>query len=113
MRRPDDAKTTELPTHARTVELSTGKRGFWRELSGSLAAGVVVFTVVVLVLQAVSWVRQVPGLGIWVLAGHVVGAVLAVLAQRQIDRRTGRGAVLAGIGLGVVVAAVLLLFWWS
>lgn len=118
MRYWDDAKTTELnvaeQSHAETVELATTRRrGFWRELSGSLAAGVVVLAAVVLVMQVVSWIRNVPGLGGWVLAGHVVGAVLAVLAQRQVDRRTGRGALVAGLALGAVVAGVLVLFWWS
>ena len=118
VRHRDDAKTTELNAaggpHAQTVELTTTRRrGFWRELSGSLAAGVVVLAVVVLVMQVVSWIRNVPGLGGWVLAGHVVGAVLAVLAQRQVDRRTGRGALVAGLVLGAVAAGVLALFWWS
>jgi hypothetical protein len=140
VRRSDDAKTTELPDgrtvelgdprangrteefrpggsdggDGKTVELGTGRRrsGFWRELSGALAAGVVVLTVVVLALQVLSWVNNVPGLGFWVLIGHVSGAVLAVIAQRQLDRREGRQALLAGVGLGVVVLAVLVLFWW-
>jgi hypothetical protein len=113
VRRREDANTVEFSTQ-QTVELATPgrKSSFWRELSGALAAGVVVLTVVVLVLEINSWVRGVPGLGTWVLVGHVVGSVLAVVAQRQVDRREGRPALLAGLGLGVVVLAVLLLFWW-
>lgn len=113
---PDDVTTTELPVPpGPTVELVRPGRGFgfWRELSGALAAGVVVLASVVLVLQAVSWAEDVPGLGVWVLVGHVAGAVVAVVLQRQVDRRDGRSSLLAGVGLGVVVAAVLVLFWWA
>jgi anti-sigma-K factor RskA len=121
---PDDVRTTELPTQGRTVELGVPgptvalhrpprRSGFWRELSGALAAGVVVLAVVVLALQVVSLTRDVPGMGVWVLVGHVAGAVAAVVLQRQVDRRDGRASLLAGLGLGVVVAAVLVLFWWA
>jgi hypothetical protein len=112
VRRREDATTVELS--AQTVELNTPRRqsGFWRELSGALAAGIVLLTAVVLVLDVISWARGVPGLGVWVLVGHVVGSVLAVIAQRQLDRRQGRPALLAGLALGVVVVAVLVLFWW-
>jgi hypothetical protein len=92
---------------------SEPRSGFWRELSGALAGGVVVLAAIVLVLEVISWSRGVPGLGWIVLVGHVVGAVLAVVAQRQLDRRVGRSALVAGLALGVVVVAVLVLFWWS
>jgi divalent metal cation (Fe/Co/Zn/Cd) transporter len=104
---PQDATTVELPVAARH------KPGFWRGLSGALAAGVIVLTVVVFGLEVTSWSRGLPGLGIWVLIGHIVGAVLAVVVQRQVDRRTGRPALLAGLGQLAVVLAVLVLFWWT
>ncbi|MET0134117.1 MAG: hypothetical protein ABW215_11050 [Kibdelosporangium sp.] len=87
--------------------------GFWRELSGALAAGVVLLAVIVLVLQSIAWVRGMPGLGTWVLIGHLVAAGLVVAAQRVVDRRTGRTALWAGLGTGAVVLATLLLFWWT
>jgi hypothetical protein len=113
---PDDVTTTELPiAPGPTVELARPRRrfGFWRELSGALAAGVVVLALVVLAFQVVSWAKNVPGLGVWVLVGHVAGAVVAVVLQRQVDRRDGKASLLAGVGLGVVIAAVLVLFWWA
>ncbi|WP_236952117.1 hypothetical protein [Kibdelosporangium phytohabitans] len=88
------------------------KGRFWRELSGALAAGLVLLAVAVLVLQIISWANGVPGLGVVELIGHAVAAGLAVYAQRVIDRRPGRPALVAGVGLGVVVVLVLVLFWW-
>lgn len=85
---------------------------FWRELTGALAAGTVLLAATVLVLQVVAWVQGMPGLGVGVLGGHLAGAVLAVVAQRIVDRRAGKLAFLAGLGLCVVVAAILVLFWW-
>lgn len=47
------------------------------------------------------------------LIGHPVAAVLALLAQRGADRRNGRVAGFAGVGVVVSVTAALSLFWWS
>lgn len=88
------------------------KARFWRELSGALAVGTVLLAAAVFVLQVVAWINGMPGLGLVVLVGHVVGAVLAVVAQRIVDRRDGRPALLAGLGLGATVVAILVLFWW-
>lgn len=82
-------------------------------MCGALTAGVVMLAAVVLVLEVLSWTRGLPGLGVVVLVGHLVGAVLAVLIQRQVDRRAGRPALVAGSALGAVVLLMLLLFWWS
>jgi hypothetical protein len=125
---PDQAaarSTDELPARdraegAREAEkvVAAERKGprrkgrFWRELAGALAAGLVILAVAVLVLQIVSWTNGVPGLGVVELIGHGVAAVLAVVAQRVIDRRTGRPALVAGLGLTVVVVLVLVLFWW-
>ncbi|CAM4132942.1 hypothetical protein KIPE111705_42150 [Kibdelosporangium persicum] len=88
------------------------KGRFWRELTGALAAGLVVLALAVLVLQIISWANGVPGLGVVELIGHIVGAGVAVYAQRVIDRRPGRPALLAGFGLAATVVLVLVLFWW-
>jgi 4-hydroxybenzoate polyprenyltransferase len=112
-----DRTTVELTAQEKTVELPTAnpKRRwtFVRELFGAVAAGMVVLAAIVLVLEVISWIRDVPGLGVVVLIGHLVGAALAILAQRQLDRREGRPAFLYGLGLGAVALAVLVLFWWS
>ncbi len=112
---PANAATIPFPEHqSKSAAPEPPKRsGFWRELAGAMAAGVVILAAVVFVLEVISWTRGVPGLGVVVLIGHVVGAGLAVVAQRQVDRRTGRGALVAGAGVGAVVVALLVLFWWT
>nr|WP_042192260.1 hypothetical protein [Kibdelosporangium sp. MJ126-NF4] len=89
------------------------KGRLWRELSGALTAGLVLLAIAVLVLQIISWSNGVPGLGAVELVGHIVAAGLAVYAQRVIDRRPGRPALIAGLGMAVIVTAVLVLFWWT
>jgi hypothetical protein len=122
-----ESETVALPANGKTAALPVGgvqppvqnstakapRSGFWRELCGALTAGVVILAAVVLVLEVLSWTRGLPGLGVVVLVGHLVGAVLAILLQRQLDRRSGRPARLAGLGLGAVVVAMLVLFWWT
>ncbi|MEV4318593.1 hypothetical protein [Actinocrispum sp. NPDC049592] len=111
----DNSATVPFPEHksASAAPEPPKRSGFWRELAGAMAAGVVILAAVVLVLEVISWSRGVPGLGVVVLVGHVVGAGLAVFAQRQVDRRTGRGALVAGLGVGAVVVGLLVLFWWT
>jgi hypothetical protein len=132
--------TDHLPVEARgpkyseslTAELPTGDRGrhrpetiqqrqtgptprkfrFWRELTGALAAGTVLLAIAVLVLQTIAWLKGMPGLGVVVLVGHLVGAALAIVAQRMVDRRAGKPALAAGLGLCAVVVVILVLFWW-
>jgi hypothetical protein len=118
-----EGPTTELPMsdrgwhrpetiQQRQTSPSPKKSRFWRELTGALAAGTVLLAIAVLVLQTIAWLKGMPGLGVVVLVGHLVGAALAVAAQRMVDRRAGKPALAAGLGLGAVVVVVLVLFWW-
>jgi hypothetical protein len=127
---PDGRKTVEIPApadapadasagrhrpeaiHQRQTGPAPRKSGFWRELTGALAAGTVLLAVAVLILQTIAWLNGMPGLGVFVLVGHLVGATLAVVAQRVADRRSGKPALAAGLGVGAVVALILVLFWW-
>jgi hypothetical protein len=122
---PVDAEgpTTELPAGDRgrhrpeTIQRrqtgpSPRKSRFWRELTGALAAGTMLLAIAVLVLQTIAWLQGMPGLGVVVLVGHLVGAALAIVAQRMVDRRAGKPALAAGLGLGAVVVVILVLFWW-
>ncbi|MCE7008413.1 hypothetical protein LWC34_37210 [Kibdelosporangium philippinense] len=88
------------------------KGRFWRELTGALAAGLVVLAVAIFVLQIISWSKGVPGLGVVELIGHIVAAGLAIYAQRTVNRSSGRPAMIAGLGIGVITLLVLVLFWW-
>ncbi|WP_037316368.1 hypothetical protein [Amycolatopsis orientalis] len=89
------------------------RRRFWRGLTGSLAAGMVVLATCVLVIAGICLFTAAPGPGPLMLIGHPVAAVLAVPAQRIADARTGRVAGFAGLGVVVSVTAALSLFWWS
>lgn len=114
-----EMSTLPLPTSpgATTVDPSrqreAPRRGFWRDLSGALSVGLAVLAVVVLVFQAVGWVRGVPGPGAVMVFGHLVAAGAAIGAQRFADRRTGWPATVAGLGVVVVVLVALWLFWWA
>lgn len=100
---------TGQPAEARPVT-SRGRR--WRGLTGALAAGLVVLTVVVLVAQVVGLVHGSEGPGPFMVVGHVVAAALAVPAQRIADRRQGRPAALAGAAVLALTLAALWLYWW-
>jgi hypothetical protein len=117
-----DGVTTELPANHRgrhrpeTIQVRktspAPRTRFWRELTGALTAGTVLLAIAVLVLQTIAWLNGMPGLGVVVLIGHLVGATLAVAAQRVADRRSGKPALAAGLGIGAVVVLILVLFWW-
>lgn len=84
---------------------------WWRGLTGSLAAGLVVLTVGVYGVAGVCLFTGAPGPGSVLLIGHPIAAGLALIAQRVADRQGGLPA--AGAGLAVVLFAVsaLTLFW--
>ena len=103
----DDAE--QAPVHA---EPPAGGR-WWRGFTGSLAAGLAVLAVGVLVVGLVCAITGAPGPGPVLLIGHPVAAVLALVAQRVADRRSGLPA--AGGGAAVVLFAVsaVTIFWLS
>jgi hypothetical protein len=93
-----------------------------REVSGALAVGLVVLT---LVLAAAQWLSgqwlgdqwlggpaTVSGPGTGALIGHGADALLALLLQRAADRSRGGRAVVASLAVLSVVAAVLWIWWW-
>lgn len=117
-----DVSTVQLPTSpsAVTMDLPTGpasrrrtRGGLWRELSGALAVGISVLAVVVVVFQVLAWVRDMPGPGATMVAGHLVAAVLAVVVQRFADRYSGWLAAVATLGVLAITGATLWLFWWA
>ncbi|WP_425452868.1 hypothetical protein [Prauserella flavalba] len=111
--------TTELET----VELATPGTGeqqpphrtgrWWRGLTGSLAAGLLVLALFVLVVQIVSSLNDSEGPGVVAVLGHLAGAALAVVAQLVVDRRRGRVAGVAGLCVLAIAGGVLWLFWWA
>ncbi|MEV6903648.1 hypothetical protein [Amycolatopsis sp. NPDC051372] len=122
---PDPATATHaaetaaeyLPVAApqRIDAVGAGKpRGrWWRGLTGSIAAGLAVLAVGVLGVGAACLATGAPGPSVLLLVGHPVAAVVALVLQRVADRRYGRAAGLAGIGVLVVAFVALTVFWWA
>ncbi|SFB51471.1 hypothetical protein SAMN05216266_115100 [Amycolatopsis marina] len=90
------------------------RRGrWWRGLTGSLVAGLVVLAVIVLGAQIAGLVSASEGPGPFMVVGHVVGAALAVVAQRIADRAHGGPAALAAAAVLLLAFTTLWLFWWA
>ena len=84
---------------------------WWRGFTGSLAAGLVVLALGVLVVAGIDLYTGAPGPGPELLVGHPIAAALAVLAQRVADRRNGIQAAGAGIAVVLFTVSALTLFW--
>jgi len=84
---------------------------WWRGFTGSLAAGLVVLAIGVLVVAGVCLYTGVPGPGAVLLIGHPIAAALALLAQRVADRRNGAAAVGGGVAVVLFTVSALTLFW--
>jgi hypothetical protein len=84
---------------------------WWRGFTGSLAAGLVVLAIGVLVVAGVCLYTGVPGPGAVLLIGHPIAAALALLAQRVADRRNGVAAVGGGVAVVLFTVSALTLFW--
>ncbi|WP_329051833.1 hypothetical protein OG738_05745 [Amycolatopsis sp. NBC_01488] len=84
---------------------------WWRGFTGSLAAGLTVLTIGVLVVAGIDLYTGAPGPGPVLLIGHPVAAALALLAQRVADRRNGVPAAGAGLAVVLFTASALTLFW--
>lgn len=84
---------------------------WWRGFTGSLAAGLAVLAVGVLVVGVVCLFTDAPGPGPILLIGHPIAAVLALSAQRVADRRDGPQAVGAGLAVVLFTVSALTMFW--
>jgi hypothetical protein len=65
----------------------------------------------VLAVAGICLFTGAPGPGATLLVGHPVAAVLALLAQRVADRRTGPPAAGAGVAVVLFTVSALTLFW--
>ena len=84
---------------------------WWRGFTGSLAAGLAILAVGVLVVGAICLYTGVPGPGATLLIGHPVAAALALAAQRIADRRNGPRAMGAGAAVVLFTISAMTLFW--
>ncbi|WP_244194595.1 hypothetical protein [Amycolatopsis echigonensis] len=97
--------------HEPTVRRKARGR-WWRGFTGSVAAGMAVLAVGVLVVGVLCLVNGAPGPGPLKLVGHPVAAVIMLALQRIADRRTGKVAVGAGAGVLVVAGVAFSALWW-
>ncbi|MEV6642356.1 hypothetical protein [Amycolatopsis sp. NPDC051371] len=84
---------------------------WWRGFTGSLAAGLTVLAIGVLVVAGIDLNTGAPGPGAVLLIGHPLAAILALLAQRVADRRNGAPAAGAGVAVVLFTVSALTLFW--
>lgn len=112
-RLPPDERRSEWRRTRRTrpVELPWPDR-LLRGLAGVLAGGLVVLAVGMVVVWLFADEYGVPGPGGTTVVGHVVGAGVAVLAQRIADRRPDRSGTLAAVVVLGTTALVLGLAWF-
>ncbi|NUT46078.1 MAG: hypothetical protein HOV94_01990 [Saccharothrix sp.] len=85
----------------------------WRGVSGALAVGLALLALAMIGVQVYAGTRDLPGPGLGVVAGHVVAAVAAVVAQVVADRRRGRAVAVCGLVVVLVAAGTLWLYWWA
>lgn len=90
---------------------ATGR--WWRGLSGSVAAGLVLLALGVTCSGVLSLFTEINGPGAFSLFGHLVAAGLALLAQRYADRHCGAPAAAAALSVLVITVVAVWLFWWA
>lgn len=105
----NSAPAEDAPEHDAEPAKQGGR--WWRGFTGSLAAGLVVLAIGVLVVAGVCLYTGVPGPGAVLLIGHPIAAALALLAQRVADRRNGAAAVGGGVAVVLFTVSALTLFW--
>ncbi len=110
---PERAEPESVAVAEQAPETEPKKEGgrWWRGLTGSLAAGLVVLTVGVYGVAGVCLFTGAPGPGAVLLTGHPIAAGLALIAQRVADRRSGLPAAGAGLAVVLFTVSALTLFW--
>ncbi|MGW5749169.1 hypothetical protein [Amycolatopsis sp. NPDC003861] len=93
------------------AEAAKDRGRWWRGFTGSLAAGLAILAVGVLVVGIICLFTGAPGPGATLLIGHPIAAVLALLAQRVADRRNGPPAVGAGLAVVLFTVSAITMFW--
>ncbi|MEU0533500.1 hypothetical protein [Amycolatopsis tolypomycina] len=109
---PTTPAATDADTPAEADPPKTRGR-WWRGFTGSLAAGLAVLAVGVLVVGVICLFTGAPGPGVASLVGHPVAAGLALGAQRVADRRRGLPAVGAGFAVVLFAVSAATVFWYS
>jgi hypothetical protein len=108
-----EAQTEEFAVLPPVPELPLSKRPLLVRLTGILAGGLVALAVAMIAAQVFSWAHGQPGPSVLVVLAHLLGAVLAVLAQRSADRLDGGRRLLAAWTVVAVFVLILSLLWWA
>ncbi|NLE82364.1 MAG: hypothetical protein GX610_22865 [Rhodococcus sp.] len=82
-------------------------------LSGSVAAGTVVLTLVVVGAAYIGDNRDFPGPGQTSIVMHIGASVIALATQLWADRRSGAGAALGACVVMAVAGVLLWTQWWG
>jgi hypothetical protein len=87
--------------------------GFLRGVSGILAVGMVLLALANIAVQFYANARDLPGPGVLSVTAHIVAAVLVIVGQIIADRFDDWRAPVSVLGVFLVSAATLWLFWWA
>lgn len=101
------------PAGAASPAAARGGASTWRNLTGALAAGMVLLALGLIAMQVYAGNNGQPGPGLWDVGAHVVAAVVAVVGQRVADRRRGLPAALGALVVLAASGAALWFFWWA
>ena len=82
-----------------------------RGLSGVLVGGLVALALVLLGGWFYADRAGLPGPGLGMIVGHGLAAVVAVVAQVRVDRRTDRAGTVTAAGLAGLIIGGLALVW--
>jgi len=84
-----------------------------RGISGAVAAGMVVLTLVVAGSAVLGGLRGFPGPGTSMVAWHIGLSVVAVAAQIFTDKRRGFAAFSGSLVVFVAAGYLLVTQWWN
>lgn len=108
---PPDTFSADASEASESARPAKQRGRWWRGFTGSLAAGLTVLAIGVLVVAGIDLNTGAPGPGAVMLIGHPLAAILALLAQRVADRRNGVPAAGAGVAVVLFTISALTLFW--
>ncbi|MCP3798565.1 hypothetical protein NLX83_04765 [Allokutzneria sp. A3M-2-11 16] len=82
-------------------------------VAGSLAAGMAVLALAMVIAQVYAGATGIPGPGVAEVVGHLVVAAVMVVLQQRSDHEPGRIGLAMIFGVYVIAAATLWFWWWS
>lgn len=84
-----------------------------KALSGSVTAGLVILTALVIAAAVIGGDRGFPGPGTATITWHVIACIAALLLQGLADHRSRALSVLGSVGVLTVAGGLLWTQWWG